>query len=95
MFSSAAIASKYKNYWGARPCAQVLYTLSSNETTLGFLYPECQSFLNGTAPDQYALIKMNDKGRGEQVGAMFGESFAMGIWLALILHMIGVEGYVS
>jgi hypothetical protein len=94
MIISAAVTSGSNNYYTARPCAQILYAFHGDDTKFGALYPECRSFLNGTKPDQYALIQMDLNGRAEQVGAQLGESFSMAVWLALALHMIGVEIYV-
>ena len=56
------------------------------------LYPAC----NSTTLDPYDIkipVSANFGGNVDQVGAAFDVNFGMAIWLALALHVVGVEIY--
>ena len=56
------------------------------------LYAAC----NSTTQDPYDIkvpVLANFGGNTDQVGASFDVNFGMAIWLALALHVIGVEMY--
>lgn len=58
------------------------------------LYPACVPFLNGQG-DPYAVVQAGGAGRPEQIAALLDISFGMTLWLALAIHAIGIEIYVS
>lgn len=58
------------------------------------LYPACVPFLNGQS-DPHAVVQVGGVGRPEQIAASLDISFGMSLWLALMLHAIGIEIYVS
>lgn len=83
--TSALNAQYYKAY----PCQEVA-SFYSNTTTLLAAYPQCTDML------QWVAVKANMNLAGaEHSGASLNLSFGMGLWLALALHAIGVEVYVS
>jgi hypothetical protein len=95
--SASAIASK-TGYFTSRPCAQIAYSYESTgnaEAITSYLYPDCQAFFNGSTPNQEVVVTLNFNGLPEQIGAALGESFGMAVWLALAIHAMVVEIYVS
>jgi hypothetical protein len=86
------------SYFYAMPCAKIggmfaEYGIPS-QALPGF-YPECVPFIKGTSPNQYAIVHAGTYGRPEQVAAVLEMTFGMSMWLALMLHAVGVEIYVS
>jgi hypothetical protein len=80
-------------YWAARQCAQVDYTLGENQTRA--LYPDCEAFYSGEDPYKHTLIKATMNEDAMTAGATLGLSFGPAIWLGLTLHAVGIEVYVS
>jgi hypothetical protein len=79
------------------PCSKIVGIM----TTYGIpgqaargLYPACVPFLNGQS-DPHAVVQVGGVGRPEQIAASLDISFGMSLWLALMLHAIGIEIYVS
>jgi hypothetical protein len=98
MFASAASIANEKGYFASRPCAQIAYTyegFGKTEAITTYLYPDCQAFFNGSNPDQHVVVPLNLNGVPDQVGAALGESFSRAVWLALAIHAMAVEIYVS
>jgi hypothetical protein len=92
---SAIIISTMYGYYDARPCGQILETFKgSQEATLHF-YPECASYFSGANPGQYAVVHADMDGTAIEVAVALGLNFGAATWLALALHAIGVEIYVS
>jgi len=58
------------------------------------LYPGCLSYMNGTSPNQNVVVHANQNGTPEQVAASLDMSFGMTLWLAFVLHAVGIEIYV-
>ena len=59
------------------------------------MYPNCESSLNGTNPDQHAVVWANIAGGPEQTAAVLDITFVMSLWMAFVLHAVGIEVYVS
>ena len=60
------------------------------------MYPACASYLNGTDVGQEAVVHADFGGDvSTELGAALNMSFGMALWLALALHAVGVEIYVS
>jgi hypothetical protein len=98
MFASAASIANKGGYYTTRPCAQIAYIyqgFGKSEAITTYLYPACQAYFNGSNPDQNVVVALNFNGLPDQVGAALGESFGMAVWLALALHAMAVEIYVS
>lgn len=80
----------------ARPCEQILYTFHGNQTATMLRYPECAAFFTGENLDQHAAVKaILGGGTAIEAAAALGITFGGSGWLALALHAIGVEIYVS
>jgi hypothetical protein len=92
------IITQIGSYYYAMPCSKITAILTSfgaPEKAVASLYPPCISFLNGTAPNQYAVVHANQNGNPEEVAASLDMAFGMTLWLALLLHAVGIEIYVS
>lgn len=82
-------------YQATMPCAKIDYILQSNEALLQS-YPACAPFVNGTNPDQYTIIDANFNGTdAAQIAAAVNITAGMALWLAFLIHAVGVEIYVS
>ena len=82
------------DYYALRSCATLNFIHKSENATMA-LYPVCASFFDGTNPNQEAIVHANMKGLPSEIGAALGMPFGMSLWLALAIHAIGVEIYVS
>jgi hypothetical protein len=98
MFISASAIANKSGYYASRPCAQIAYIYQGSgkaEAITTYLYPDCKAFFNGSNPDQQVVVTLNFDGLPDQVGAALGESFGMAVSLALAIHAVAVEIYVS
>ncbi|KAI8938368.1 hypothetical protein NX059_004263 [Plenodomus lindquistii] len=92
-FSAAAIISRIGGYYTVWPCAKIESTLPS-AALFQSQYPGCAAYINGTNPDEVAIVKADYYGRfATGKGAAIGMAFGMALWMATILHAIGVEIY--
>lgn len=89
----ATIVTGMNEYWAVRQCAQVDYTLGEEMTRAE--YPGCEAFYSGEDPYKQTLVKASMEGDAMTAGAALGVSFGPAIWLAFVLHAVGVEVYVS
>lgn len=88
------VISSIGGYYVAQPCDKI-FDIVGNATKTLAKYPECAAFLNGTAPDkQTAVLASMDEGRVE-IAASLNMTFGMALWVALALHAICIEIYVS
>ncbi|KAK3311563.1 uncharacterized protein B0T15DRAFT_427897 [Chaetomium strumarium] len=78
-------------YFAVRQCAQVNYTLGESATRAG--YPDCEAFYSGEDPYKQAMVKATMNGDTMTAGAAMGLSFGPSIWLAFVLHAVGIEVY--
>jgi len=95
MIIAVLIISPLYKLYTSRSCAEVasFYNNSAQKTTA--LYPECATYFNGTNPDKHIAVLLDFNGRQEETGAALAEGFIMAAGLALALHAIGIEIYVS
>lgn len=61
------------------------------------LYPACAAYFSGENPGQQTIVHANivSPTSAAEAGAAAGMPFGMALWLALVLHAIGIEIYVS
>ena len=90
---SATIISISPKYYMAQPCDKIDFMIGKEQTLES--YPDCVSFYNGSQPDQNVLVLGDFNGDADKIGTAFNMNFGMAFWLALFLHVIGVEIYVS
>jgi hypothetical protein len=77
----------------AQPCGKVDFMIGKEQTLER--YPDCAGSYDGSHPGQNVLVKGNINGGTDETGATFNLNFGMAVWLALFLHTLGVEIYVS
>jgi hypothetical protein len=91
----AAVIISQDEYLVVWPCAKIESTLS-NPSTLLSSYPECAAYVSGTNPNGFAVVKARLSGpESANAGAALNVPFGMALWLAVVIHAIGVEVYVS
>ena len=77
------------------PCGKINSILQS-PPLVNKLYFQCVGSSNTTISEhQIVIVKADWYGRGEQKAATLDLLFSGGLWLALVLHAVGVELYVS
>ena len=96
MILSALIISKIGSYYQIQTCGKVAFGFGGSWSDthslppLEFqLHPQCVNASDNTV----IPIQANMSGLPEEVGAALGLSFGMGLWLAIIVHALGVECY--
>jgi uncharacterized membrane protein len=90
MALSALVITQIGDYYQVQTCGQVAYDYDSSSKAAK-LYPEC---LNAPE-DTPIVVSANFSGQREQVGAALGVGFGMATWLALFMHLVGVEIYLG
>lgn len=97
MIIATVIISQIGRYYAVWPCAKIEFTLS-DPSTLVSAYPSCAEYANSTNPSAVSLVAAS-LGRKDStaatVGAGLGVPFGMALWLAFLMHAVGVEIYVS
>lgn len=77
-----------------RTCAQVVFALGHNETLAA--YPQCAEYFNGNAPNLPVIVTADfASDNSMELSAALGIPFGAAGWLALTLHTIAIETYVS
>lgn len=69
--------------------------LGGNETIVLGLYPECADWYTGNTGRHAAVLADLGGGTAATAAAALGMNFGSAMWLALAIHAIGVEIYVS
>jgi hypothetical protein len=90
MALSAIVTSQIGDYYQIQTCGEVAFVLDSWKNVTDW-YPECASGGNETN----IIVHADLNGRPEQLGASLGLSFGTALWLALLIHLIGVELYLG
>lgn len=74
----------------AMPCLQILDMFKNNSTKLELLYPVC------TNTSAWAAVHATMNGKSvANIAASMESVFGLALWLALAIHAIGIEIYVS
>lgn len=82
----------------AEPCAKLLYTFDNSTQGLLDAFPDCADYVSGQDLGRFALVRANMEGGPggpASIGAALSVGFGMSLFVALIVHAIGVEVYVS
>lgn len=91
----AAVIILKDDYLVVWSCAKIESTLS-NASMLLSSYPNCAAYVRGTNSNDVVLVKASMSGPGAaNAGAALNVPFGMAFWLAVVIHAIGVEVYVS
>jgi len=94
MIISAQIVSATGDFWTVQSCAKLLDVIGK-EQQLVESYPSCASLIDANNFQAVTAVKANFSGSVEQLMSAMNITFGMAGWLALGLHAIGVEVYVS
>jgi hypothetical protein len=76
------------------PCGKLEWIIGSQEKTLS-LFPGCESYYNGSDINQATAVKADLSGEKYEAAAVLDISFGMAFWMALFIHAVAVEIYVS
>jgi len=87
---SALIITMVGDYYAIKSCDEVAFIKDSFEKTVS-LYPQCAN-MSGSAP---LIVNANFNKGPESIGASLGVSFGMALWLAFVMHLVGVEIYLN
>ena len=94
MIISAQIVSAAGNFWTVQNCAKLLDVIGDAQQLVES-YPSCASLIDANNLQAATAVKANFGGSVEQLMSAMNITFGMAGWLALGLHAIGVEVYVS
>src|SRR3569833_2685182 len=95
MSSSAVTISSIGGYYAVRPCGQIDEALGGNQTAVISAYPDCGAYFSGAVSGQRAFVRADMSGNLAEGSVALGLNFGAAGWLALTLHAIGIEIYVS
>lgn len=95
MIISATVTTASSDPYGQiMTCAKVLFIYDGNTIPVARLYPECDA--DGVfAPTVKVIVQASMTGGPEQIGASLALSFGPALWLAILLHLVGVELYLN
>jgi len=87
--------SSASRWYVERPCAQINAIWGSNNTLSA--YSACSAYYDGSDPDYRVAVKSGypTSSSPVEIAATFGSTFGGAGWLALWLHAILIEVYVS
>jgi len=94
MIISAQIVSAAGDFWTVQNCAKLLDVIGDAQQLVES-YPSCASLIDANNLQAVTAVKANFGGSVEQLMSAMNITFGMAGWLALGLHAIGVEVYVS
>ncbi|TVY82193.1 hypothetical protein LSUE1_G002223 [Lachnellula suecica] len=92
----AVIISKKGDYYSVWECANIDFTFREFGFPGGLeeMYPECL-MPNGTVDGRVVVKAVHDFTKPIQAGSMINIMFSASIWLAIAVHIIGVEIYLN
>jgi len=93
MILSALIISKIGTYYSTMTCAEI-GSIYGSVVPLRKFYPQCAS--SNATTNSYVVVQATfSNGKPEQIGTSLRMSFGMALWMALFLHLVGVEIYLA
>ncbi|KAF3903223.1 hypothetical protein ABW20_dc0103893 [Dactylellina cionopaga] len=101
---TAMNVDKGKEYWTAVECGEIEYgyvqyavggSVPAAQEIFRSLYPMCVGAGNVTLVGNFAAVQGTPDGMVESVSVGYKLTFGMTAWLAIILHMVGVEVYLA
>jgi len=90
---SALSITALDSYYTTMSCDEITFVYGSSVPVKNF-YPQC-STPNSTVNDLVVVHAKFDFQRPEQIGASLRMSFGMALWLAIAIHLVGVEMYLG
>lgn len=95
MVLGAMIISTRGGYYMVQPCIKIADMVDYDNKQLIDLYPTCDEYASGANRDTQVVVLANFGGNVAEVATAMNLCFGMAGWLALFLHAVGVEIYVS
>ena len=94
---ATVIISSIESYYISWPCVKIEFTLKTHsEAEILDAYPKCAAFFNGTNPLQEDVVHANfNSVKATEIGAAMNMTFGTALWVATVLHVVGVEIYVG
>jgi len=92
MILSAIIATKHSEYFTTMTCGEI-DSIYNSANVVNELYPACAT--PGATAATRVVVQADFGQQPEQIGASLRISFGMAMWLAIILHLVGVEIYLA
>lgn len=86
------IVSMLDTYRVVQSCEQIAF-VNSPEAVAEF-FPQCAN-ATGSQAGAFVVVDATFNGRVEQIGGSLDITFGMAIWLALFMHLVGVEIYLA
>ncbi|EON66294.1 hypothetical protein W97_05687 [Coniosporium apollinis CBS 100218] len=93
MILSALIITRLGSYYTTRSCDEISFIYDSEDSVKEF-YPQCSN-PNSTVDGLVIVHASFAAGRPEQIAASLGVGFGMALWMALLMHLVGVEIYLA
>ncbi|KAF2501587.1 hypothetical protein BU16DRAFT_577705 [Lophium mytilinum] len=93
MIISAQIITKVDSFNTVMSCGEINSIYARSGGSYGGRYPLCS--ISNAKVNQYVAVHASFQNRPEEIGASLRMSFGMALWLALAIHAIGVEVYLS
>ncbi|MCJ1398642.1 hypothetical protein MMC11_001842 [Xylographa trunciseda] len=93
MILAALITSAIGSYFVLYSCDELRFMHADDASYVPRAYPACGPPGSTTASGQAVVHAAFGAGVVEEIGAALRLNFGMAIWLALVLHLVGVEIY--
>lgn len=87
------VGNRSAGYYAALPCYVVDNALGKDQTAVLDAYPSCAAFYSGASLEQTVAVAADVGGSPDQFGALLNSAFGASGWLALLIHIVGVEVY--
>ncbi|KZP25076.1 hypothetical protein FIBSPDRAFT_918616 [Athelia psychrophila] len=75
------------------PCPEIVSIYGSADAAYHF-YPACEPANAALNPRNIVVVAANFNGNPVEIGAALGVAFPMAMWLAIFMHVVGVELYI-
>lgn len=92
MIITAQIMTILPGFYGVKSCGQIAFMHDTTLTSISSTYPLCNPETGGYNETKVA-VPAKFGGEIESIAAALTESAGMALWLALLLHVVGVEVY--
>jgi Predicted membrane protein (DUF2306) len=92
--ATAEVISRVHDYYQIQTCGQMASNYGgagSLPADVAAMFPQCSN----TTVDLPVAVQADFHGNLEQVGASLGLGFGMALWMAILLHLVGVEIYLN
>ncbi|EPS41163.1 hypothetical protein H072_4967 [Dactylellina haptotyla CBS 200.50] len=87
------VVNAQKSYWTVAECKEVEFGYQ-DPNMFREMYPACVG-LNGEIVDGHVAVQGLADGMAEEVAVGFKLSFGMAAWVAIMMHLVGVEVYLA